>query len=192
MKNKHLLLLTAAIAFLTYYVPVVFFSDYVNHIPLWVLPMFWIVARIPFWFNETVWKTSKIGSETYNMFHQLHYDGKEWGNKKANVWLVVSKFFKWWVKQPICLLGTTITIAALFYGLWDMYNDVMHPFVPYYVMVSLWWVYFTMSFFEFKEKVKYGYVSYGQRRKSTTHFSKEWYDEQDRLNRANKERKVKQ
>jgi hypothetical protein len=57
-------------------------------------------------------------------------------------------------------------------------------------MLSWWWVYFVMSFFEFKEKVRFGYVTYGERKKSTTHFSQEWYNEQDRLNKINEERRL--
>lgn len=188
MKNKHLLLITATIAFLTFYVPVANFTNYVNHIPLWVLPLFWVVTQIPFWFNKILWGTSRMGTDTYNWAHQIHFDGKEWKNKKANVWLVISKFFKWWVKEPICIIGTAITITSLFFGLYDMFNEEINPFVPYYVFLSLWWVYFTLSFLEFKEKVNNGYVSYGERKKPTTHFSQEWYSEQERLRQLNEER----
>ena len=134
------------------------------------------------------WRSSRFGSDSYNMFHQLYFDGKEWKNKKANVWLVVSKFFKWWVKEPICIGGTLIVLTALGYGVYDFYSDTFEPFLPYYIMLGLWWVYFVLSFREFKEKVKYGYVSYGEYRKSTTHFSKEWYEEEQRIRQLQQER----
>jgi hypothetical protein len=186
MKNKHLLLITATVAFLTFYIPVACFTDYVNHIPLWALPIFWIVTQIPFWFNELAWRTSRIGSDSYNMFHQLHYDGKEWKNRKASIWLIIFSFFKWWIKEPMCVGGSLITLAALGYGMYDFFmHELFEPFLPYYIFMGLWWMYFTMSFFEFKEKVKYGYVSYGKRKKSTTHFSPEWYEEQERLQKLN-------
>jgi hypothetical protein len=188
MKNKHLLLITATVAFLTFYLPVEFITTKVNPIPLWLLPIFWMITQLPFWFNELAWRTSRLGGETYNMFHQLHFEGINWKKQKANVWLIVSKFFKWWVKEPICIIGTLITLTALGYGVYDFYNDVMEPFLPYYVMLCLWWVYFTRSFFEFKEKAKYGYISYIKHKKSTTHFSPEWYDEQERLRQLNEER----
>jgi hypothetical protein len=189
MKNKHLLLITATIAFLTFYIPVVCFTEYVNHIPLWVLPIFWIVTQIPFWFNELAWRTSRLGSDSYNMFHQMYYGGKEWKNRKADLWLVISKFTKWWMMKLSCIIITGITLTSLFLGLKDMFNEVINPFLPYYVFLGLWWVIFTMSFFEFKEKVKYGYVSYGKRKKSTTHFAPEWYDEQERSRQLNEERR---
>jgi len=189
MKNKHLLLITATIAFLTFYIPVACFTDYVNYIPLWVLPIFWIVTQIPFWFNELAWRTSRLGSDSYNMFHQMHYNGKEWKNRKADLWLVISKFTKWWMMKLSCIIITGITLTSLFLGLKDMFNEVVNPFLPYYVFLGLWWVIFTMSFFEFKEKVKYGYVSYGKRKKSTTHFAPEWYDEQERSRQLNEERR---
>lgn len=188
MKNKHLLLITAVVAFLTFYLPAEFIITKVNSIPLWSLPIFLIVTQIPFWFNEFAWRTSRFGSDSYNMFHQLHYDGYKWKNRKVNVWLVISKFFKWWVKEPICIIGPLIILSALGYGVYDFYNDVMEPFLPYYVMLGLWWIYFTVSFFEFKEKVNNGYVSYGERKKPTTHFSQEWYIEQERLRQLNEER----
>jgi hypothetical protein len=190
MKNKHLLLITATVAFLTFYVPVVFFTKYTNHIPLWTLPLFWILTQIPFWFHEIMWRLGRVGTDSYNMFHQLHYEGKEWKNKKTNIWLVVSKFFKWWIKEPICIIGTGITLTSLGFGLFDMFNEEMHPFSPYYVFLSLWWIYFVLSFREFKEKVKYGYISYGEYKKSTTHFSQEWYSEQERLHQLNEERRL--
>ena len=190
MKNKHLLLITATVAFLTFYLPVELITNKINPIPLWLLPTFWAVTQLPFWFNEMAWKLGRFGSDSYNVFHQLHFDGKEWKNKKANVWLVVSKFFKWWAKEPICIIGSLITLTALGYGVYDFYNDVMEPFLPYYVMLGLWWVYFILSFREFKEKVKYGYVSYGNYEKSTTHFSPEWYTEQERLRQLNEERRI--
>jgi len=188
MKNKHLLLIAATVAFLTFYLPVEFITTKINPIPLWVLPIFWIIPQIPFWFNKLAWKTSRFGSDSYNMFHQLHFDGKEWKNKKANVWLVVSKFFKWWVKEPIGIIGVLLVLTALGYGMYDFYSDSMEPFLPYYILLGLWWVYFVLSFREFKEKVKYGYVSYGEHKKSTTHFSPEWYTEQERLRQLNEER----
>lgn len=185
MKNKHLLLITATVAFLTFYLPVEFITTKVNPIPLWSLPIFWIVTQIPFWFTELAWKTSRFGNDSYNMFHQLHFEGINWKKQKANVWLVVSKFFKWWVKEPICIIGTLIVLTALGYGMYDFYNDVMEPFLPYYVMLGLWWIYFMISFREFKEKAKHGYVSYITRSKSLTHFSPEWYEEQERLQKLN-------
>jgi hypothetical protein len=188
MKNKHLLLITATIAFLTFYIPVVCFTDYVNHIPLWVLPIFWVVTQLSFWFNEMIWRTSRFGGDTYNMFHQIHFDGKEWKNRKADLWLVISKFTKWWIPKFSCIIITGITLTSLFLGLKDMFNEVINPFLPYYVFLGLWWVIFAMSFFEFKEKIKYGYVSYGKRKKPTTHFSQEWHEEEKRIKQLQQER----
>jgi hypothetical protein len=119
----------------------------------------------------------------------MHYDRKEWKNRKADLWLVISKFTKWWMMKFSCIVITGITLTSLFLGLKDMFNEVINPFLPYYVFLGLWWVIFTMSFFEFKEKVKYGYVSYGKRKKSTTHFAPEWYDEQERSRQLNEERR---
>lgn len=188
MKNKHLLLITATVAFLTFYIPAWFVATKINPVSLMWLPIFWIMSQVPFWFNELAWRTSRFGGDSYNMFHQIHFENVNWRKQKANIWLVISKFFKWWVKEPICIIGTLITLTALGYGVYDFYDDVMEPFLPYYIMLSLWWVYFTLSFYNFKNKVSKGHVSYGERKKPTTHFSPEWYSEQERLRQLNEER----
>jgi hypothetical protein len=183
MKNKHFLLLVSTIAFFSFYVPVAVFTTYIAYIPLWILPAFWIVAFFPFWFNEFMWIGSFAGSDTYLMFHQLYEDGKNWKNKDCNLFLVVFKFTKWWITK-FHFWGITLALTvSLYLGYTLPYSEDLHPFEIFYYVQSVWWIVLTWAFLQFKERVKYGVISYGKRKrdKYKTHFMPEWHEENMKL-----------
>lgn len=194
MKNKHLLLIVATIAFLTYYVPVAIFSTYVAYLPVWTLPFFWTVVFIPFWFNELVWRTAPIAGATYLGFHELHFAGRAWKNHKANIWMIVSRFGTWYFTKIASWLSLIVTGVALWYGLTGSYFTVdgffeeTHPFVPYYISITASWITFIKYFSMFKERVNMGRIDYGQRTIYETRFSPEWYAEQERIRTLHQER----
>lgn len=183
MKNKHFLFIVSTIAFFSFYVPVGILSTYIAYIPLWILPAFWIIAFTPFWFNEFMWKTNQAGTESYIMFHQLYEDGRQWKNKDCNPFLVIYKFTKWWITKFYFWLATIPLVISLYLGYTLEYSEDLHPFEPFYYIQSIWWIVFTWSFFEFKDLVRYGVVSYGKRKrdKYKTHFMPEWHEENQKL-----------
>ena len=52
-------------------------------------------------------------------------------------------------------------------------------FEIFYWTQSIWWFVLVWAFFEFKERVKYGLISYGKRKRDEfkTHFMPEWHEE---------------
>ena len=183
MKNKHFLLITSTIAFFSFYVPVAVFSTYIGYIPLWALPIFWLFVYLPFLFHEFMWRGSFAGSESYLMFHQLYDDGQHWKNKDCNPFLVVYKFTKWWVTKIHFWAVTIPLVISLYLGYNLPYSEELHPFEPFYYVQSVWWIVLTWAFFQFKERVKHGVISYGKRKrdKYRTHFMPEWHEENQRL-----------
>lgn len=194
MKNTHLLLIVATLVFLTYHLPVAVFSSFIHYLPIWTLPLFWAAAMLPLWLNELFWRTSRFGSDTYILFHELHFAGRDWKKRKANIWLVASKFVGWYISKWAFWLTTTITAAALWFGYQDIFITVngvvedLHPFVPYYLALTIWWTVVVRFFFKFKERVEQGRISYGETGPRKTHFSPEWYEEQKRIKQLQEER----
>jgi len=193
MRNKHLLLIVATIAFLSYYVPVAELSSYISYLPAWTLPFFWVVVFIPFWFNELAWRISRPGNASYLLFHEVHFEGRNWLKHKANVWMVISRFSMWYAKRWASWASVAIVGITMWYGLTGSYFTIdgvfeeTHPFVPYYVAVTISWITVAKYFFLFKEKVEKGRVDYGQRTTFETQFSVEWYEEQDRMRKLHQE-----
>ena len=94
-KNIHFLWLVGVICFLTFYVPVRYFTTYTAYIPEWTLPIFIFCTMMPLWFHEFLWRTSRIGSDSYNGFHDLHFEDKKWmemivknPEKLIKIWMV--------------------------------------------------------------------------------------------------------
>jgi len=159
--NLHLLYVMATIAFLTYYVPVAIFTTYASYIPEWTLPLFWVAVRIPGWFNEFAWKTASFGSDSYIMFHQLHYELKEWKKHPADIFYTLTKFTKWYLRKAMFWVITALMLGTLWYGYtgdyvdFIGYQDELHPFTPFYIGMSLWWITFIRYYKEFKRPPDY-------------------------------------
>ena len=194
MKNKHLLLIVATIAFLSYHVPVAIFSTYVAYLPVWTLPFFWVVVFIPLWFNEFMWRIGRPGGASYLLFHELHFQGLNWQKHKANIWMVVSRFSMWYAKRIASWISLVALVITLWYGLNGSYFTIdgffedVHPFVPYYVALTSSWIAFAKYFMMFKQRVDEGRIEYGQRTTFETRFSMEWYEEQSRIRKLHHER----
>ena len=194
MKNKHLLLIVATVAFLSYHVPVAIFSTYVSYLPVWTLPFFWVVVFMPLWFNEFMWRIGRPGGASYLLFHELHFQGRDWQKRKANIWMVVSRFSMWYAKRSASWISLVALVITLWYGLNGSYFTIdgffedVHPFVPYYVALTGSWIAFVKYFMMFKQRVDEGRIEYGQRTTFETRFSMEWYEEQARIRKLHQER----
>lgn len=193
-KNIHFLWMVGIVCFLTFYVPVKYFTNYTNHIPELTILLFITGTMIPLWFNEFMWKSSGMNSSHYMMFHDLYFENKKWKKQTANVWLIITKYSKWLLRRKMFILLTLINITALAYGFYAEYDEeFILPFTPFYIINSFWWISLIVEFTKFKGDVEEGLVRYGKIKKEgpKTHFMKEWIDEEKRVMEMEKNKRKK-
>ena len=192
-KNIHFLWIVGVICFLTFYIPVAIFTDYINHIPEWTLPIFVFSTMIPLWMNEFFWRASKFNSSHYMMFHDLHFENKKWVKQTANVWLILTKYGWWSLKQVKFWLVTPINLICLTYGYYNFFPEEFFAFTPFYISNTIWWMIIISEFPKFKLLVEDGMIGYGKSKRSEvkTHFSQEWYEEKERMFQMMEERRKK-
>lgn len=193
-KNIHFLWMVGIVCFLTFYVPVKYFTNYTNHIPELTILLFITGTMIPLWFNEFMWKSSGMNSSHYMMFHDLYFENKKWKKQTANVWLIITKYSKWLLRRKTFILLTLINITTLVYGFYAEYDEeFILPFTPFYIINSFWWISLIAEFTKFKGDVEEGLVRYGKIKKEgpKTHFMKEWIDEEKRVKEMEKNKRKK-
>ena len=159
-KNIHFLWIVGIVCFLTFYIPVAVFTTYVDYIPEWTLPIFVISTMVPFWFHEFLWRTSQLGSNSYIAFHELHFDDRSWKKKTCNPFYFLINYFLWLRKRPIFWIMTLVLIGSLIYGYLTPYdeNDI-HPFTPFYVVNSIWWLGIIKDLVVFRNEAKEGLIT---------------------------------
>jgi hypothetical protein len=182
-KNIHFLWIVGVICFLTFYIPVAIFTDYVCYVPEWSLPIFVIGTMVPLWANEFFWRASKFNSSHYMMFHDLYFDNKKWVKQTANIWLILTKYGWWSFKQIKFWLATLVNVICLSYAYFNFFHEEFFAFTPFYISNAIWWLIIIGEFPKFKLLVEDGYIRYGKIKKdgTKTHFSKEWYEERERM-----------
>jgi len=186
-KNIHFLILTGIICFYSFYSPVGYFTTYANHLPYWTLPLFIFGAFVPLWANELFWRTSKLGSDAYIMFHDLHFEDREWKKRRMNLSIFFRVFGKWCLRSKEFILMSILNIGALIYGFMDILYEVVFPFAPFYFTNALWWISLIKLYTAFRAAVRDGEIRYGDNNTATkTHFSQEWYQEMKKI-RAHEE-----
>jgi hypothetical protein len=192
-KNIHFLILTGLICFYSFYVPVAIFTTYTDIVPIWTIPFFIIGSMFPLWFNEFMWRTSKFGSDTYIMFHEIHFEDRKWKKRTMNPFVLFKTFGKWCLKSSEFIIMSIVNLAALFYGFADILHEVVFPFTPFYLINALWWISLIKVFAGFRNAVEEGEISYGRREQGVkTHFSDEWHLEMKRIREREEElRKMK-
>ena len=192
-KNIHFLWIVGVICFLTFYIPVAVFTDYVSYTPEWTLPLFIFGSMVPLWANEFFWRACKFNSPHYMMFHDLYFDNKKWVKQTANVWLIITRYGWWSLKQPKFLIMTLINVICLTYGYIDLFPEEFFAFTPFHTSNALWWITIISEFTKFKMLVEDGHIKYGKvkRGETKTHFSLEWYEERERIFQMTEERRKK-
>lgn len=160
-KNIHFLWLVGVICFLTFYVPVRYFTTYVDYVPEWTLPIFVFFTMMPLWFHEFAWKTSRLASDSYIVFHQLHDDDNKWRKGICNPFYFLRKYISWMCRKPLFWLMNTVLIVSISYGYIAEYNENdFHPFLPFYVINSIWWLGIIKEFVIFKNDAREGLINY--------------------------------
>ena len=160
-KNKHFLWLVGAICFLTFYIPVGYFTTYTDHIPEWTLPIFIFSTMIPIWTHEFLWKTSSFASDSYIVFHDLHFEEKKWMNRTCNPFYFFRKYIKWLLRRPLFWIMTSLLISSLFYGFMIEYREYdLHPFMPFHFINSIWWLGVIKDFVIFRNDAREGLINY--------------------------------
>ena len=192
-KNIHFLWIVGVICFLTFYIPVEVFTDYVSYTPEWILPLFIFGSMVPLWANEFFWRACKFNSPHYMMFHDLYFDNKKWVKQTANVWLILTRYGLWSLGQYKFWVISIINLICLIYGFYDLLPEEFFAFVPYYISNSIWWLLIIKEFLNFKFQVEEGMIRYGKPKKDVirTHFSPEWYEEQHRIKISEDEKRLK-
>ncbi len=191
-KNTHFLILTGVICFYSFYVPVAHFTTYVDHIPSWTLPLFIIGAMMPLWLNEFFWRASKFGSDTYIMFHDLHFEDRKWKKRTMNPAIFFTKFGGWCLSSKEFMAMSFLNVCSLVYGFMDVFYEIVFPFAPFYFINALWWISLIRAFVGFKNAVREGEIRYGDEESEIkTHFSEEWHQEMKRIRMAEREKKKK-
>lgn len=160
-KNIHFLWLVGVICFLTYYVPVRYFTTYIDYIPEWTLPIFIIFTMFPLWVHELMWRTSRIGSDSYIMFHEIHFDDRKWEKLQCNPFYFLRKYILWICYKPIFWLMNVLLITSVVYGYITPYSlREIHPFTPFHIVNSIWWLGIIKEFVVFKNDAKEGLFNY--------------------------------
>lgn len=164
-KNIHFLWLVGVICFLTFYIPVAVFTTYVDYIPEWTLPIFVFCTMIPIWFHEFMWKTSRLASDSYIVFHQLYDEDKKWKKGICNPFYFLRKYVSWLCRKPLFWLMNTVLIISICYGyIGEYHENEFHPFLPFYVINSIWWLGIIKEFVIFKNDAMEGIINYRIRR----------------------------
>jgi hypothetical protein len=160
-KNIHFLWLVGVICFLTFYIPVAYFTTYTAYIPEWTLPIFIFCTMIPLWFHEFLWRTSRIGSDSYNGFHDLHFEDKKWKTLTCNPFYFLRKYFKWLRRKIIFWMASSLLIISLCFGYIAGFEEFdFHPFMPFHVMNSIWWIGIIKDYVIFKNDAREGLINY--------------------------------
>ncbi len=158
-KNIHFLWLVGVICFSTFYIPVAVFTTYVDYIPEWTLPIFVFSTMMPLWFHELLWRTSPMASNSYIAFHELHFDDREWKKKTCNPFHFLFYYLRWMKKKPIFWVMNLFLVGSLIYGYTTIYNEnEIHPFTPFYVVNSIWWLGIIKEFVTFRNDAKEGLI----------------------------------
>ena len=158
-KNIHFLWIVGVICFLTFYIPVAYFTTYTDYVPEWTLPIFVFSTMLPLWFHEFLWRTASFASSSYIAFHELHFEDREWKKKTCNPFYFLIHYLWWLRKKPIFWIMTLTLIASLIYGYISPYSEnEIHPFLPFNVINSIWWVGIIKDFVTFKNDAKEGLI----------------------------------
>ena len=160
-QNRHFLWLVGVICFLTYYIPVAYFTSYSDYVPEWTLPIFIFSTMIPIWVHEFLWRTSSFASDSYLAFHDLHFEDKKWMKRTCNPFYFLRKYSVWLFKKPIFWAMTLLVGLSLVYGFVINYSEEeFHPFTPFYFMNSAWWLGVIKDFVVFRNEAKEGLINY--------------------------------
>lgn len=188
MKNKHLLPIIGFVCFLTYHIPVVYFSTYVDYnIPAWTMPLFVTAAYVPAWWHEFIFRISRFGSDIYIASHDVHFNGINWRKQRLNLLLVLRKFFGWVITKAAIWATSILVAITLWYARLEINYDELFPYVPYYAAITIWWIVFLKHIAMYRDRVEQGRISYGYR-EPMTKFMPEWYAEQERVRKLQQER----
>jgi hypothetical protein len=116
---------------------------------------------IPLWFHEFLWRTARIGSDSYNAFHDLHFYDKKWKKLTCNPFYFLIKYYRWQKRKPLFWVMDFALLGSLFFGYTVEYNDYdFHPFVPFYIVNSIWWIGIIKDFVVFRNDAREGLISY--------------------------------
>jgi hypothetical protein len=127
------------------------------------------------------------------LFHDLHFENKKWVKETANVWLILTRYGWWSLKQVKFWIVTPINLICLTYGYYNLFPEEFFAFTPFYISNAIWWLTIISEFTKFKMFVDEGVISYVKPKRSEvkTHFSQEWYEERERLFQMMEERRKK-
>jgi len=158
-KNIHFLWIVGVMCFLSFYVPVVYFTTYTYYVPEWTLPIFVFSTMLPIWFHEFLWRTSQIGSASYLGFHELHFEDKKWKKRTCNPFYFLFHYFWWLRKKPIFWLMTLALVGSLIYGYTVPYDENgVHPFTPFHGINAIWWLGIIKDFVTFRNDAREGLI----------------------------------
>jgi len=160
-KNIHFLWLVGVICFLTFYVPVRYFTTYTAYIPEWTLPIFILGTMMPIWMHELMWRTARIGSDSYNAFHDIHFYDKKWKTLICNPFYFITVYYRWLIRKLLFWGMTILLIISLFFGYIVKYSEYdFHPFTPFYIVNSIWWIGIIKDFVVFRNDAIEGRINY--------------------------------
>jgi len=160
-QNRHFLWIVGVICFLTFYIPVACFTTYTDYIPEWTLPIFIFSTMIPIWVHEFLWRTSGFASDSYIVFHDLHFEERKWLKKTCNPFYFLRKYIMWIILKPMFWVVTISLIASLMYGYYTPFNEYdYHPFTPFHIINSIWWLGVINEFVNFRNDAQEGIINY--------------------------------
>jgi hypothetical protein len=160
-KNIHFLWIVGVICFLTFYVPVRYFTTYTAYIPEWTIPIFMFCTMMPIWIHELMWRTSRIGTDSYNAFHDIYFYDKKWKTLTCNPFYFIVSYYFWLKRKPLFWIMTSALTISLIFGYWVEYSDYdFHPFTPFYIVNSIWWIGIIKDFVVFRNDAREGLINY--------------------------------
>jgi hypothetical protein len=131
------------------------------YVPEWSLPIFIASTMMPIWFHEFLWRTGKIGTDSYNAFHDIHFYDKKWRKLTCNPFYFICGYYSWLKRKPMFWVMTLLLIISLVFGYTIEYNEYdFHPFTPFYIINSIWWIGIIKDFVVFRNDAREGLINY--------------------------------
>jgi hypothetical protein len=116
---------------------------------------------MPIWMHELAWRTARIGSDSYNAFHDIHFYDKKWKTLTCNPFHFIINYYRWLSRKPFFWVMNLMLIISLCFGYYFNFEEYdFHPFLPFYIVNSIWWIGIIKDFVVFRNDAIEGLITY--------------------------------
>ena len=108
-----------------------------------------------------MWRTARIGTDSYNAFHDIHFYDKKWKKLTCNPFYFIVTYYRWLRRKPLFWIMSLALITSLYFGYAVDFTEYdFHPFTPFYIVNSIWWIGIIKDFVVFRNDAKEGLITY--------------------------------